>query len=160
VVIDQLMAFGFLEEDVLWALNYLTRARLVGSDNPREEGLVREDYVKILASGFIHLRVLACRFEYLSAVSVDTWLRDGRVAEKIAYYGDLNNDDLDRNVPRHRARIACFVDALRSEYRVLEAQTLPPVGDRLLLLGKITESLENVLRTDHRDLKEDEFVFE
>jgi hypothetical protein len=158
-VVEDLVPFGFLEEDILWGINFLARRRLIGADNQREAGLDRDNYVKILASGFIHLRVLLKRLEYLSAVSVDTWLRDKFLAEEVARHADLNTDPYDRKFYRHRLRVEKFLDALIVEYNVLKAQTLPPC-ERFAVLDGVTADLEGVLRRDHHTYKEDELAFE
>lgn len=159
VVVDHLAGFGFLEEDVLWAINFLSGCRLVGADNQKEGGIGRENYVKILASGFIHLRVLFKRLEYLSAISADTWLRDKFLAEEIARHADLNADSYDRKVHRHRARVERLVEALQGEYDLLRDQTLPP-KERLALLDKTVDALDEVLRTDKHFFEEDELALE
>ncbi|MBL9203130.1 MAG: hypothetical protein JNL39_21655 [Opitutaceae bacterium] len=97
--------------------------------------------------------------EYLSAVSADTWLRDKFLAEEIARHADLNADSYDRKVHRHRARVERLVEALEGEYSLLRDQTLPP-KDRLGLLDKTVDALEEVLRTDKHFFDEEELAFD
>lgn len=159
VVVDQMSNFGFLEEDILWGINFLASYRLIGADNQRESGLLRDNYIKILASGFVHLRVLFKRLEYLSAVSGDTWFRDKFIAEEVSRHVDLNADNYDLKVFRHRLRVEGLLKALQSEYDLLSEQTLPP-RDRLSLLGKTCTDLDQVFRSDRHVFGDEELALE
>lgn len=142
-----------IEVDACWYGNQRSVAVM-------QVGAIRENYVKILASGFIHLRVLFKRLEYLSAAAADTWLRNKFFAEEIAKHTDLNLDAYDRKVFRQRLRIERFLDALNDEYRLLSEQTLPP-KDRLSLLNRTVEDLDQVLKRDrYFSGEEEELSFE
>jgi hypothetical protein len=85
-VSEEMQRFGYIPEDTLLALNYLLRRQLVSADHLNFREVKFDDSVKISASGFMHLRVLPARLEYLFGVLPTTPLNDGLTAERIAEF--------------------------------------------------------------------------
>jgi hypothetical protein len=67
-VADELQRYGYVPEDTLGGLNYLLRKQLIAADHLNFSNVRFEDSVRILASGFMHVRVLSERLEYLYGV--------------------------------------------------------------------------------------------
>ena len=65
---DVLQLQGFVRNDVHSACNHLLRAQLVEADHMNIEQVSYEDSLKISPAGFIHLRILSERLEYLYGV--------------------------------------------------------------------------------------------
>ena len=96
-VIEEMSAYGYLKEDVLWAMELLLQRELILADHQRTKGIQEEDYIKISASGFYHARFLSTRSEYLSNVSVDTYYSVEEIARRIVQIvSDKRNHRIER----------------------------------------------------------------
>jgi hypothetical protein len=82
---------GFLRSDVLNAANHLVKISLVEADHMNIDKVALSDSIKISASGFIHLRILSERLEYLYGVLPVTPIFERDVATRIANFIDLEN---------------------------------------------------------------------
>ena len=123
-LVEEASVLGYLAEDIMWALERLLNRRLIIADHQRQSGMSRNDYVKISASGFFHLRVLLKRSEYLAGIAADTWLREKHLAEKIAIESDLGYHTYERNAAARRARTLAFKEALNAERKIHDSQSL------------------------------------
>jgi hypothetical protein len=65
---NELQRIGIDVEDTLAGTNYLLRRYLINADHMNNVLVQLDDCVKIAASGYIHLRILAERVEYLFGV--------------------------------------------------------------------------------------------
>lgn len=65
---DELQRIGYVAEDVLAAARYLLTKQLITADHLGSSTLSFDDSIRVLASGFMHLRVLSERVEYLFGV--------------------------------------------------------------------------------------------
>lgn len=83
-VADGLQKLGYDPDDVFLTLNYLVRVELVVTDRLNTTELLWEDSVRILAAGWVHLRILTERFEYIYGCIPTTPIRDQRAAEQLA----------------------------------------------------------------------------
>ncbi len=88
---DRLQLQGFVRQDVLSAANNLLRGELVEADHMSQREVDFDDCVRISPSGFIHLRILSERLEYLYGVLPVTPFADNSTAQKIANYIGLEN---------------------------------------------------------------------
>jgi len=75
---------GYSKEDIFWALELLLNRGLITADHQRTSGITDQDYIKISASGYYHLRFLASRTEYLSSIPIDTYFNNQSIAQRIA----------------------------------------------------------------------------
>lgn len=96
-VMDALQMLGYVPGDVLLGLNRLVKAELVITDRMNSSGVSVDDSVKILAAGWVHLRILTSRFEYLYGVLATTPIARLELAQQIAellkielQHGDVN----------------------------------------------------------------------
>lgn len=81
---DKLQLFGYSDRDTICALNTLLQRELISSDKMNFASVGYDDSVRILSSGFIHLRVLASRLEYLYSILVSTPITEPDTARDIA----------------------------------------------------------------------------
>jgi hypothetical protein len=80
-VADALQKLGYIPDDVFLALNYLALTELIVTDRMNTKEVQWEDSVRILAAGWVHLRILTERFEYIYGCISTTPIRDQRTAE-------------------------------------------------------------------------------
>ncbi len=83
-IADELQLFGYSDHDTLSALNLLLRKELISSDKMNFVSVDYDDSVRILSSGFIHIRVLASRLEYLYGILASTPLTELDTARELA----------------------------------------------------------------------------
>jgi len=82
-VADQLQRQGYAPDDVLAALNLLLKRHLIAADHMGFHDVTFDDSVRILASGYMHVRVLSTRIEYLYGVIPTTPILDRSVANQL-----------------------------------------------------------------------------
>jgi hypothetical protein len=82
-VADQLQRQGYPPDDVLAALNLLLKRQLIAADHMSFQNVTFDDSVRILASGYMHVRVLSTRIEYLYGVIPTTPILDRSVANQL-----------------------------------------------------------------------------
>lgn len=83
-LIRRFAELGFPEDDILSSLELLLAQNLILADHLRSSGLGTGDLVRIHVSGFIHLRLLSARIDYLSACALVTPLASETHARDIA----------------------------------------------------------------------------
>jgi hypothetical protein len=85
-VARELQRLGYVYEDVLGALNMLLQRKLIGADHMNFTFVRPEDSVRILASGFMHVRILSGRVEYLFGILPTTPLFERDVALQLGEF--------------------------------------------------------------------------
>ena len=85
-VADELQRMGYVPEDTLSALNIALQRQLISADHMNFTSVAFDDSVHILASGFMHVRVLAARIEYLYGVIPTTPIFDRDVADRLSEF--------------------------------------------------------------------------
>ena len=83
-ILEYLSGIGYVKEDVLWALEELLEHSLISADHQRNKGINENDYIKITASGYYHIRLISSRAEYMANVSLDTHIYNYEIAKKIS----------------------------------------------------------------------------
>lgn len=113
---------GYDPNDVVRALNYLIQTGLIVADNFRTTELSADQSVKILASGFMHLRVLCERIEYLYGVIPVMPISDNAAAHELARFVDIEVQKKDVSA-YHKARaVQALYDFLAAEFERLKLQ--------------------------------------
>jgi hypothetical protein len=92
-VADELQKLGYVPSDVFITLKHLTRTELIVNDRMTTADLEWDDSVRILAAGWVHLRILSGRFEYVYGSIATTPIHDQGVAERL---GDLVRIEAER----------------------------------------------------------------
>lgn len=85
-IINHMIKLGYVNEDILWALELSLNRGLLTADHQRNKGIKDTDYVKISASGYYHIRFLSSRTEYLSNISIDMFFNNQNYAKQISYF--------------------------------------------------------------------------
>ena len=106
---------GFYEEDVLAALTYMLRNRLITADHMGRSNLVETDHVRAHASGLAHWRFLASRVEYLVGILPATYLTDRRLAEWIGKRSRVNEGYTDISLARKKEILHELINYLKDE---------------------------------------------
>lgn len=83
-IADELQKLGYVPGDVLAMIKQLVRNELVVTDRMNSAEVEWDDSVRVLAAGWVHLRLLSERFEYLFGVIPTTPIRDQKVAQHLA----------------------------------------------------------------------------
>lgn len=90
-VANELQRLGYSKEDTLGALNLLLRRELISADHMNIRGVGFDDSVHILPSGYMHVRVLASRLEYLYGVLPTTPIFEEHTAGQLAEFLKAEN---------------------------------------------------------------------
>jgi hypothetical protein len=123
-IADVMQLRGYVLEDVAAACSWLVERELVEADHMNRSGVSGDDCVKVTASGFIHLRILCERIEYLYGVLSVTPIIDSGVANKIAQY--LNRENQHDRISGHQM-VQCVEEFLRYlKYRYSRLQAAYP----------------------------------
>jgi hypothetical protein len=144
-VANELQRRGYIPEDVLDGLNLLLRKELIAADHMNFTSVGYDDSVKILASGFMHVRILVGRIEYLYGIIPTTPIFDQAVARQLAEYVRVE-------MTRGRTTVYQRVQAVEILYKYLlqqqEAQVspLPSTDDTgaAYVLKHIEEAIRHV----------------
>jgi hypothetical protein len=83
-IAEELQRLGYIREDVFAALGYLLRRQLITADHLSFRDAAPDDSVRISASGFMHLRFLPGRMEYLFGVIPTTPVFDESTARRLS----------------------------------------------------------------------------
>jgi hypothetical protein len=126
-VADVLQLRGYVKDDVRSACCWLARKHLIEADHMNYSNVDFGDCVKVTASGFIHIRVLCERIEYLYGVLSVTPIVEKNVADRIADYINRENQH-DRLGGYQQAQcVEEFLRYMKYEYGRL-VQAFPEFG--------------------------------
>jgi hypothetical protein len=92
-VADALQKFGYVPDDVFLTLKHLVRTELIVTDRMNTAEVDWQDSVRILAAGWVHLRLLSGRFEYIFGSIPTTPIHDPKAAVQL---GDLVKIEAER----------------------------------------------------------------
>ena len=109
---------GFPEEDVLSTLEMMLNQGLILADHLRSSGLKEGDLVRIHASGFVHLRVLGARIDYIASCALTTPLSRELQSREIARHWQIRSPRADIGRRSKLLVSQLFKSYLESEYRV------------------------------------------
>ncbi|MGA9527621.1 MAG: type I restriction enzyme HsdR N-terminal domain-containing protein [Terriglobales bacterium] len=90
-VAEELQRLGYVPDDVLDALNVLLARELIAADHMNFVSVGPDDSVRILASGWMHVRILAGRLEYLYGIIPTIPIFDKAVARQLAEFVTMEN---------------------------------------------------------------------
>jgi hypothetical protein len=141
---DEMQRLGYSDQDTLGALNMLLRMELISADHMNRRGVGFDDSVHILPSGYIHVRVLASRLEYLYGVLPATPIFEDDTARQVAEI--LKIEEARGDVGGHlkaRAVDAFFRYLVRQKRTLCTPLTVPPITGSSYVLAKIEEALRH-----------------
>ena len=117
---EHLERLGFPMADTLLCAKYILQRGLITADHMRITDLAFDDAIRLHASGFVHLRILCERIEYLASCALVTPLSNKQVAVTIA--GDWQMEP-GRNDTTQRKKVMAvrkFHRHLKNQYTELE----------------------------------------
>lgn len=110
---------GYVREDIVSACSWLVMRQLIEADHMNYSSVDLGDSVKLTASGFIHLRILCERLEYIYGVLSVTPIAQSSVADRIGDYLNRENQH-DRLSPHQKAHcVEEFLKYLRYQHQRL-----------------------------------------
>lgn len=112
---DELQRMGYPRESVIGATSYLLKRELIIADNFHILDVDVDHCVRIQASGYIHLRILSERIEYVGGVMPVTPIADDSVSRKLATF-------VNREAQRGDLSAREKVDAVKVLMRFLRGQ--------------------------------------
>ena len=118
---DVMQLRGYLREDVSRACSWLLQHQLVDADHMNRSLVKSGDSVKVSASGFIHLRILCERIEYLYSVLSVTPILDQRVAARISDYISRENQHDRLNAAQKVQCVEEFLKYLKYQHSQLRS---------------------------------------
>jgi hypothetical protein len=144
-ICDFLQKFGYVPGDVLKAINLLLNRQLIAADHMNFDRVGVADCVRVLAAGFIHVRVLSNRSEYLYGVIPSTPFTDKGVADKLA--DTIKNEAIRGDVaPYQKANaVGVLLEYLETEEKFLSNPFIAETVEtgRQYVLSKMREALEH-----------------
>jgi hypothetical protein len=90
-IADRMQLKGFVRDDILASCNYLVQNTMIEADHMNVDHVKYEDSVRVNSSGFIHLRILSERLEYLYGILPVTPIFGDGVTRVIANSIDIEN---------------------------------------------------------------------
>jgi hypothetical protein len=99
-ICDALQKLGYAPDDVFATIKHLVRIELLITDRMNSVEVDWQDSVRALAAGWVHLRLLSGRFEYLFGVIPTTPVRDQHAAEQLSE--PVKNETIRGNLDLHQ----------------------------------------------------------
>ncbi|MEO8558957.1 MAG: hypothetical protein ABI439_07835 [Rhodospirillales bacterium] len=149
-ICTEIERLGYDPNDVLQAINYLLKRQLILSDRLNFSVVGLDDCIKIQASGFIHLRVLCQRIEYLAGLIPVIPIADQQVTHRLADY--VNREKTSGVNARDKAIVVeTLIKFFRSEHRRLHSGNPffdPDKSGALYVIGNIDAALRTYYKMD------------
>lgn len=145
-IADALQRYGYVPEDVLGALNHLLRKQLITADHMNRSAVSFDDSVHILAAGFMHLRVLPERLEYLYGILPTVPLADQAVAHRIAEVlgAESNAGDLPGSTKARAVRLLHqYLVKQEGQLRQRDVHTNGGKSGAVYVLAKVSSALQH-----------------
>ncbi len=115
-IVKKMGQLGYDEEDTFGAVTTLVQWGLIEPESLVTEQVKRDDAVRMHASGFIHMRFLLHRSEYLLGITTDMNFSSREVAEEIGNVWGSNTYSDDISLAAKRKILTKFHDYMRFEY--------------------------------------------
>ena len=142
---DELQKRGFVRGDVCEACSWLVGKNLVEADHMSRTSVTFADSIKITASGFIHLRVLCERLEYLYGVLTVTPVSESTTAHQLADFVRTENQAGQLGGFQQARAVEVFLEYLKKQYTHLKA-AYPEFGADRTGASFVIKQIESALR--------------
>ncbi len=116
-ITHELQRLGYVPDDVLAGLNLLLKRELIGADHMNFNVVGLDDSVRILASGFMHVRILVGRIEYLHGVIPTTPIFEPETAARLAEVVRLENERREPGAFKRVQAVEWFFEYLNRQKR-------------------------------------------
>ena len=144
-IASELQRRGFVRDDVCAACSWLLNKGLLEADHMNQTQVGFDDCVKVTASGFIHLRILCERLEYLYGVLTVTPIFQKRVAEDIAEYLKRENQQGYQGAFQQARAAELFLHYLQAQHKKLSESFLE-FGGPATGASFVIQQIESALR--------------
>ncbi|MCM1295478.1 MAG: type I restriction enzyme HsdR N-terminal domain-containing protein [Muribaculaceae bacterium] len=155
-IVNHLEKYGFLKNDILKVLNTLLKKDLIYSDKSMSEDLDMNDLIQISASGYLHLKFLSTRLEYLASCAFTALIADKDVATRIGKIWFLSEHAKDINLNHKKEAANLLIDSLEKEfilYKNINPHFALDADDIQLLIDRAKEGIawnnKNLETTDN-----------
>lgn len=156
-ICDELQKLGYDRDDLLKGINYLLNRQLIIADNFNYAEVALADCVKIQASGFMHLRVLSERIEYLSGVIPVVPIADDRTAAALADYITRESEKGASTVGEKTRAVEVLLSFLKSELARLRQKNPffnPDASGAVYVLNAMERSIRRYYNIEERNRTE------
>ncbi len=148
-ICDEVQKLGYDRDDVRKATNYLLNRQLILADNFNFSAVGLDDCVKIQASGFIHLRILCERIEYLYGVIPVIPVADEKTTAALALYVSRENQQGNCSAKDKARAVQILLEFLRREMARLREKNpfFEPTRSGAVY---VLNSMESAIRRFHK----------
>ena len=148
-ICDEVQKLGYDRDDVRKATNYLLNRQLILADNFNFSAVGLDDCVKIQASGFVHLRILCERIEYLYGVIPVIPVADEETTATLAHYVNRENQQGSCSAKDKARAVQKLLEFLRREMARLREKNpfFEPTRSGAVY---VLNSMENAIRRFHK----------
>lgn len=158
-VADALQKLGYVPDDVLLTLKHLARTELIVTDRMNTSEVEWQDSVRILAAGWVHLRLLSGRFEYIFGSIATTPIHDPTVAVQL---GDLVKIEAERGELEFHQKVRAVESFHRYLWNERAAATTPfnegPDSGADYVLGHIRGAIEQTKNPSKGRMQTDDIL--
>ncbi len=152
-ICDEIQRLGYDREDVLSATNYLLGRQLIVADNFNFSEASLDECVKIQASGFIHLRILCERMEYLYGIITVTPIGEEKTAFALADYLNRESQRGEISAPEKARAVEILVKFLEYEQKRLREKNPffdPQTSGAVYVLAAMNRAVNKFFGYDKR----------
>lgn len=142
---DELQKRGFVREDVCKGCSWLVEKNLIEADHMGRTSVTFDDSIKISAAGFIHLRVLCERLEYLYGVLTVTPVPESATAHQLAEFVRTENQLGQLGGFQQARAVEVFLECLKRQYAHLKS-AYPEFGAERSGAAFVIKQIESALR--------------
>ncbi|MCA1935146.1 MAG: hypothetical protein LDL37_06820 [Asticcacaulis sp.] len=143
-IADSMQLRGYATEDVIAACSWLLKNELIEADHMNKSSVSEDDSVKVTASGFIHLRILCERIEYIYSVLTVTPILNEDVAAEIGVYINRENQNDKISVFYMAQCVEKFLKYLEFEH-ALRCSEFPEFGSERSGASFLIEQIQSAL---------------
>ncbi|HLH98021.1 MAG TPA: hypothetical protein VKW08_23185 [Xanthobacteraceae bacterium] len=144
-IAEVLQKRGFVRDDVRETCSWLLRKNLVEADHLNQTAVTFFDSIKITASGFMHIRVLCERLEYLCGVLSVTPISDIKTAQTLAEFIRTEDRFSQLSGFQQARAVEVFLEYLKKQYDLLRT-AYPEFGEGRTGSLFVIQQIESALR--------------
>jgi hypothetical protein len=144
-IADELQKRGYVRDDICHACSWLLRKNLIEADHMNQSSVDFKGSVKVTAAGFIHLRVMCERLEYLYGVLTVTPVSDSQTASQISEHLHHENHVGQLGSFQQVRAVESFLRYLKTQFTQLRA-TYPEFGDDRAGASFVIKQIESTIQ--------------
>jgi hypothetical protein len=158
-IADALQKLGYVPDDVFLTLKHLARTELIVTDRMNTLEVDWEDSIRILAAGWVHLRILTERFEYIFGSIPTTPIHDPKTAVQL---GDLVKIEAERGELDFHQKVRAVEIFYRYLWNERAAATTPfndgPDSGADYVLSHIRDTIEHTKNPSRGRVRKDDIL--